>query len=60
MMSAEACGVKAAELDGKAGECFSAEAADSYRTMAGEWRLLQAQSIAQAERCDWRCTKEAV
>ena len=47
MMSTEAYAAKAAEMDAKADECFSVEAADSFRMMAGEWRNLQAEALAQ-------------
>ncbi len=44
-MSAGDCGVKAAEMDGKADECFSADAADLYRLLASEWRTLRAEAL---------------
>ena len=47
MMSAANCAAKAVEMDGKADECFSIEAADLYRTLAAEWRHLRAEAIAQ-------------
>jgi hypothetical protein len=48
MMSIKACAAKAAEMESKADECFSVEAADSYRLIADEWRQLMAQAAAQA------------
>ncbi len=46
MMSAEACGAKAVEMDRLAGECFSAETADMYRSLADEWRCLRVEALA--------------
>jgi hypothetical protein len=48
MMRADEYGAKAVEMDGKADECFSIEAADMYRALAAEWRLLQVEAIARA------------
>ena len=47
MMSADEYGARAVEMDGKADQCFSIEAADMYRELAAEWRDLQAQAFAQ-------------
>ena len=49
MMSIKACAAKAAEMDSKADECFSVEAAESYRLIADQWRQLMAQAFAQAD-----------
>lgn len=48
LMSAEACGAKALELDIKADECRHAGAADLYRTLADQWRFLRIEAIAEA------------
>jgi hypothetical protein len=40
MMSAADCAAKAAKMDGKAGECFSTETADLYRTLPAELPLI--------------------
>jgi hypothetical protein len=47
MISAKDCAAKAAEMDDKANECFSAESADQFRIMADAWRQLQEQVVAQ-------------
>lgn len=49
MMSADQCWGKAKEMDDKANQCFSIEAADMYRELATEWRHLQAQVRAQED-----------
>jgi len=46
-MKADEYDAKAVEMDGKADQCFSIEAAEMYRALAAEWRYLQAQAIAQ-------------
>jgi len=48
-MKADEYGAKAVEMDGKADQCFSIEAAEMYRALAAEWRYLQAQAIAQED-----------
>jgi len=47
MMNADECWAKVREMDDKANQCFSIEAADMYRELATEWRQLQAQIRAQ-------------
>jgi len=49
-MIADEYGAKAVEMDGKADQCFSIEAADMYRALAAEWRHLQAKTIAWQQR----------
>jgi len=49
MMNADECWAKVEEMNDKANQCFTIEAADMYRELATEWRQLQAQVRAQED-----------
>ncbi len=46
LMNATVCEAKAKQMDGKADECFSYDAAELYRVLAAEWRCLRVEALA--------------